>query len=358
MSKALVHAGLVALVLGFICRQTAAVPLQQDGGINGIVSVEAEHFDENIMQSNAQWKQVGPTGGFTGVAGMQVTGLAQINTGYAATSPRLDYQISFVKTGTHYVWLRGWGNGGGDDSCHTGLDGEEIDTCDRMQGWNLNYTWSNSSMDGPRSTFEVTSVGIHTFNIWMREDGLIIDKIVLTTNPDYVPTGDGPAESPRGIPAYATAPRPSDGAVDVPCDVTLGWNPGPSGAAHDVYLGTVFDDVNLATRAIPLGVLVSRGQTATTYEFAGPLNLETTYYWRVDEISEAPENTIVKGGVWRFTTEPFVYPIENVTVSASGFQAREHHQRLRTGRRRPALSGPGRHVAGRFAAGRVGLDSV
>jgi len=321
MSKALVYVGLVALALGLVCRQAGAAPLQQDGGIDGIVSVEAEHFDENVMQSNAQWKQVGPTGGFTGVAGMQVTGLAQINEGYAATSPRLDYQISFVKTGTHYVWIRGWGNGGGDDSCHTGLDGEEIDTCDRMQGWNLNYTWSNSSMDGPRSTFEVTSVGIHTFNLWMREDGLIVDKIVLTTNPDYVPTGDGPAENPRGIPAYATVPSPSDGAVDVPREVTLAWNPGPSIVAHDVYFGTVFDDVNSATRANPLGVLVSQSQTATTYELAGPLALETTYYWRVDEIGAAPESAIIKGGVWRFTTEPFVYPIRNVTVAASGFQA-------------------------------------
>jgi hypothetical protein len=29
----------------------------------------------------------------------------------------------------------------------------------------------------------------------MREDGFIIDKIVMTTNPNYVPTGTGPVES-------------------------------------------------------------------------------------------------------------------------------------------------------------------
>jgi hypothetical protein len=32
----------------------------------------------------------------------------------------------------------------------------------------------------------------------MRESGLIIDKIIITTNPNYIPTGLGPAESPRG----------------------------------------------------------------------------------------------------------------------------------------------------------------
>ena len=318
MCRVLIFLGLGAVVLGLVATEAGAVPLQQDGGANGIVSVEAEHFDDNVEQSNRQWTEVGPTGDFTGVAGMQVTGLAQINEGYAATSPRLDYQVNFTKTGTHYVWIRGWGAGGGDDSCHTGLDGAEIDSCDRMQGWNLSYAWSNSTMDGVRSTFEVTSGGIHTFNVWMREDGLIIDKIVLTTNPDYTPTDDGPPESPRGTPAYATIPIPTDGAVDVPRDVTFAWSPGPFAATHDVYFGTVFDDVNTADRANPLGVLLSQGQTDAIYDLPDRLEFNHTYYWRVDEVSAAPDSTIVRGNVWRFTTEPFAYPVTSITATASG----------------------------------------
>ena len=319
MRSVLVCLGLGVWALGLALGTAEAAPLQQDGGADGIVSVEAEHFDDNVEQSDRQWQEVGPTSGFTGETGMQVTGLSQINTGYAATSPRLDYQVNFVKTGTHYVWIRGWGAGGGDDSCHVGLDGEEIDTCDRMQGWNLDYTWSNTTMDGVISTFEVTSAGIHTFNVWMREDGLIIDKIVLTTNPDYVPTDEGPPESPRGLPAYATAPSPSDGATDVVLDTTLSWNPGPYAATHDIYFGTAFDDVNLATRTDPRDVLVSQGQTVATYEPDVALELNQTYYWRVDEVNAAPDSTITQGGVWRFTTEPLAYAIENVTATASGY---------------------------------------
>jgi len=319
MCRVLVGLGLGVLVLSLAAGGVQAAPLQQDGGADGIVSVEAEHFDDNVEQSNRQWQEVGPTGDFTGVTGMQVTGLAQINTGYAATSPRMDYQVNFVKTGTHYIWIRGWGAGGGDDSCHAGLDGAEIDTCDRLQGWNLNYGWSNTTMDSPQSSFEVPSAGIHTLNIWMREDGLIIDKIVLTTNPDYVPTDDGPPESPRGLPAYATIPQPADGATDVVREVTLAWSPGPFAATHDVYFGTAFDDVNLATRADPRGVLVSQGQTAATFELAELLELNQTYYWRVDEVNAASDSAIILGNVWRFTTEPLAYPVENVTASASGF---------------------------------------
>ncbi|NJM14463.1 MAG: carbohydrate-binding protein [Bacteroidales bacterium] len=45
---------------------------------------------------------------------------------------------------------------------------------------------------------DITSPGAHVLNIWMREDGSNIDKIVVTTNASYVPSGNGPSESPRG----------------------------------------------------------------------------------------------------------------------------------------------------------------
>ena len=111
------------------------------------------------------------------------------NDTYVAESPRLDYEEDFVKTGTYYIWVLAYGPDGNGDSCHAGLDGEAIDTCDRMSGWQQEYDWSNSTMDSAPSTFEVTSIGLHTVNIWMCEDGLIVDKIVLTTNPNFSLSG-------------------------------------------------------------------------------------------------------------------------------------------------------------------------
>ena len=53
---------------------------------------------------------------------------------------------------------------------------------------------------------------------------------------------------------------------------------------HDVYFGTVFDDVNDASRDNdPNSVLVSQNQNKTTYEPPGLLEFGQTYYWRVDE---------------------------------------------------------------------------
>ncbi len=113
----------------------------------------------------------------------------------------------------------------------------------------------------------------------------------------------------------AMAPVPGPGAVDVVRDVVLSWTAGDFAARHDVYFGASFQDVNAASRDNPLGVLVSQGQTATTYDPEGLLEFGQTYYWRVDEVNSAPDNTIFKGAVWSFTAEPFAYAIENVVAT-------------------------------------------
>ena len=65
-------------------------------------------------------------------------------------------------------------------------------------------------------------------------------------------------------PEFARKPDPSSEASDVLRDVILGWKPGEFADKHDVYFGTVFDDVNDADTTSPL--LVSPGQDANTYD--------------------------------------------------------------------------------------------
>ncbi len=139
----------------------------------------------------------------------------------------------------------------------------------------------------------------------------------------------------------ATNPVPASEAVDIPRDIVLSWTPGTTAATHDVYFGTSFEDVNAATRDDPLGVLVSQGQTASTYDPEGLLEFGTTYYWRIDEVNGAPDFTIFRGEVWNFAAEPFAYPVANIiatsnaasddrsgpqnTVNGSGLNANDQH---------------------------------
>ena len=113
-------------------------------------------------------------------------------------------------------------------------------------------------------------------------------------------------------------PQPADEAIDVPRDVVLSWDPMETATTRDVYLGTVFDDVNEASRANPMGMLLSQGQTETAYGLPEILDFDTTYYWRIDEVNAPPDGTLFKGDVWSFTTESFSYPIENIVATSNG----------------------------------------
>ena len=120
-----------------------------------------------------------------------------------------------------------------------------------------------------------------------------------------------------GATELAVDPIPADGQTDVLRDVVLGWTAGEFAGTHDVYLGTDLDDVNNASRANPMGVLVSQGQDDTTYEPDTVLEFGQTYYWRIDEVNATPDNAIFKGDLWSFTIEPFGYPIAGVVATSN-----------------------------------------
>jgi len=115
----------------------------------------------------------------------------------------------------------------------------------------------------------------------------------------------------------AAKPRPAIGATDVPRDAVVGWTPGKYAQTHDVYFGSVFDDVNNAARTAPGDVLVSQGQDANTYDPAGLLAFGQTYYWRVDEVNAPPDSTIFKGDTWSFTSETYGYAVKPIKATAS-----------------------------------------
>ena len=176
-----------------------ATPLQQSADRQGLVSIEAENYDTNVSQGGHSWTP-NTTAGYSGAGALWASpnGGTTVNQGYVANSPRLDYQINFVATGIHYVWIRAIGASKSDDSVHAGLDVNAVSSSDRITGvYAKSWVWSHSTIDGPVATINVKTPGLHVVNVWMREDGLALDKLVLTTDPAYVPTGMGPPESLR-----------------------------------------------------------------------------------------------------------------------------------------------------------------
>jgi len=119
-----------------------------------------------------------------------------------------------------------------------------------------------------------------------------------------------------GLTGLASEPSPAGEATDVLRDSDLSWTPAETAQTHDIYFGTNWDDVNDAGRTNPLEVLLSQNQTTTTLDL-DRLEFGRTYYWRVDEVNGAPDNTIFKGSVWSFTVESFAYPIQNIIATSN-----------------------------------------
>ena len=114
----------------------------------------------------------------------------------------------------------------------------------------------------------------------------------------------------------ASNPSPADGATDLLREVALSWIPVGSAVQRNVYLGTVFDDVNAASPEMPLGVLVSQDLDVNTCD-TGPLAFGQTYFWRVDEVNGTPDKTVFRGDVWSFEVEPYSIEIPGAAISVS-----------------------------------------
>ena len=93
----------------------------------------------------------------------------------------------------------------------------------------------------------------------------------------------------------AWKPNPLDGAEHLPLEaVELTWNEGQNAVEHHVYFADSFDDVNDGAAT------ADKGTVDTASYIVENLEVETTYYWRVDEEDDA--GTVHKDDVWSFTT--------------------------------------------------------
>lgn len=197
MCKRLIYLVPFVLVLSLTLGLANAGPIKQVIGPD-LVLIEAENFHNNISQGDHEWQLATDPEGFSGTGFMRAMpdSGANVQRDYVTLSPRLDFEVNFVKTGTHYVWIRYLKTGGEDDSCHIGIDGQEGSDAENISASGSDNTWSWSNerrSDLGQAKLEVTSTGVHTVNVWMREDGFRLDKINLTTDGSYSPVDEVPS---------------------------------------------------------------------------------------------------------------------------------------------------------------------
>jgi PKD repeat protein len=171
---------------------------------DGTVVFEAESYFENITRSGDTWTEVTDPAGFSGEAAMQALpdDGTRLRDNLPTTSPEMTFDIDFTTTGTYYVWVRAWALDIRSKGVFVGIDGDVAGgvAAGGNGSWSDGvgeWTWSNVGRLPTPVSIEVSDGGVHTFQVFMGDDGLILDKIILTTDASFVPTDEGPPESPR-----------------------------------------------------------------------------------------------------------------------------------------------------------------
>ena len=257
----------------------AKAPLQSSGPDN-LVVIEAEDFDVNrspsLSSPGTAWVVANTLPDFQGTGYVDLTpniGEFGGNTPDVFTNfNRLDYCINFPAAGTYYLWARGsTANDGGNNSFHFGLDGVSPDEFTRRVGnrisnWggdagNVNaFGWIRdvNGIDASSvARIAVATPGVHTLNIWEREDGLKLDRFLLTTDAALTLTTSetGPTASARPATRSLSIVRAPDGNVTISWP-GLGWTLQSTDQLGLLPAGTVWQTLtNASPLVIPSGSL-------------------------------------------------------------------------------------------------------
>jgi hypothetical protein len=98
------------------------------------------------------------------------------------------------------------------------------------------------------------------------------------------------------MPVNAFGASPSSSSTDNRIDPVLTWKTGIYAGSHIVYFGTDPNDLE------QVAVKQAGDETYTPER----LEMETTYYWRVDEVNDTDPNSPWVGDTWSFTTGSYL----------------------------------------------------
>jgi hypothetical protein len=164
---------------------------------DGLVVAEAEHYTDLISSTTHAWLTSTVLSGYEGSSYLHA--LPDIDvlipTEAITDSPTTFYPIHFTTPGTYTVWSRAYADNADADAMYVGLDGQVTNvTGFEPEAWD----WANQQMPGGEpATLSIETSGVYTLTAAMYEDGLRLDRLLLTTDTTYLPTSAGPAETPR-----------------------------------------------------------------------------------------------------------------------------------------------------------------
>ena len=100
----------------------------------------------------------------------------------------------------------------------------------------------------------------------------------------------------------STYPYPPDKITNVPIDINLNWIGGSYSNHYNVYFSTDISDVYPDAAPIQYP---SQPQDSNSFD-PGMLQLNKTYYWRIDQVNDTEPDIFYSGKPWSFSTEKYL----------------------------------------------------
>lgn len=153
---------------------------------DGPAVIEAEQCFAAIPgdDGTTAWEKRADVPGFAGEGYMVVSDRGQVNDPFSASFPRLDYAMNFTKPGRYFLWVRANGNNDGGASIHAGFGLTAAPWGTNLRTGHGRYAWTRSP------AFQIAKAGEYIFSIWMREDGAMMDRLMITADESYEPSPD------------------------------------------------------------------------------------------------------------------------------------------------------------------------
>ncbi len=167
---------------------------------SGLVVMEAEHGSSTAGSSHT-WQSQTTQAGYSDDGYQRA--LPDVGALYTANdladSPHLAFPLSLSTPLTYTVWVRGMAPDAGGDSLHVGLDAD-TSSAQALTGFAPGeWSWINTTLSSTQAVLDLSASSAYTLDLWLREDGLRLDRVLLITDTNYVPSGVGPAESPYDL---------------------------------------------------------------------------------------------------------------------------------------------------------------
>ena len=163
-------------------------------------------------------------------------------------------------------------------------------------------TYVNGKLDRELETFDIACISLGPLllgrelccgaNWWLGllDDVRLYGKALKADEIEEIMQED------RRITAWNPQPAPGANVIAGPT-FAVSWSAGDTAVAHDLYIGT---DANAVEIADPISPLYQGRLVGTTFPLQWLVESGGRYFWRVDEV-EADDETIHKGDVWTFT---------------------------------------------------------